>query len=107
MEIKTRKGNNPELLMDWNGHPVQCFPAGGETLKINAGDKVTMKSSLIRVANISALNIGYLKINSTTVADQGMPILPYSAEMFSVVPGDVYTVITEDLYITFIRDGNA
>lgn len=107
MEIESRKGRNPELLMDWNGHPVQCFPLGGDTVEVTTGSTFKTKSTLVRVANIDPTNIVYLKLSSLGVADPGVPILSNTSEMFSVRLGEIYEVTGASLFVTFIRDRNA
>ena len=104
MNIDSKKGRNPELLTDWNGHAVQCFPLGGDTLEVAAATTFIPKSSLIRVANISSTTISYLRKSSLPAEDVGTPILCNSAEMFSVVPGEVYEVLTTKVFVTFIRN---
>ena len=104
MNINRVKGRNPELLMDYNGHPVQCFPLGGETVEVAAAASFIPKSSLIRVANISSTTIAYLKRLGLEIGDPGTPVLCNSAEMFTVIPGEIYEVLTTKVFVTCIRD---
>jgi len=104
MDIESRKGNNPELLVDFNGHAVQCFPLGGETITVTTAGIFKPKTSLIRVANISADTAAFIKREGLEVADPGTPIKPLSAEMFSVIPGEIYSVVSGTVYITYIRN---
>lgn len=104
MDINSRKGRNPELLMDWNGHPVQCFPLGGDTEEVIVNATFVAKSSLIRVVNKSLTDIAFLKRSGLGETDPGTPIVPNFPEMFSVIPGEIYTALTANIYVTHIRE---
>ncbi len=104
MEINKVKGRNPELLIDWNGSPVQCFPLGGDTEEVAINGTFVPKSSLIRVVNKSTSDIGFLKRSGLTETDPGTPIVPGVPEMFYVIPGEVYTVLVAAAYVTYIRE---
>lgn len=106
MEINKSKGRNPELLMDWNGNPVQCFPLGGDTEEVAINATFIPKSSLIRVVNKSTTDIAFLKRSGLLLADPGTPIVPNHPEMFYVIPGEIYTVLTAAVYVTYIRERN-
>jgi len=104
MEIETKKGRNPELLTDWNGHAVQCFPLGGETVLVAAASSFITKSALIRVTNTSLADTGFIRRGLLGGDDPGAPIPVATSEVFAVYPGEMYEVIGSGLYITFIRD---
>lgn len=106
MEINTKKGRNPELLTDWNGHAVQCFPLGGETFEVQINETFSPESSLIRVVNKSTTDIAFLKREGLPVTDLGTPIPIGNPEMFYVTPGEIYTVTGADVYVTIIRNRN-
>jgi len=104
MDYQKNKGRNPELLTDWNGHAVQCFPLGGDTIEVAPSGIFKPKSSLIRVVNKSSTAIAFLKREQLEVADPGTPLPPYHTEMFYVIPGEIYTVTGANVYVTYIRD---
>lgn len=106
MEINKVKGRNPELLVDYNGNPVQCFPLGGETVEVAINGTFIPESSLIRVVSKSTTEMGFIKRNGLPELDPGTPIVPGKSELFKVIPGEIYTVLSVALYITIIRDSN-
>lgn len=106
MDINKVKGRSPELLVDWNGNAVQCFPLGGETDKITAPSSFVTKSTLIRIAN-DTTTTAFVKRSDSTTNDTGIPILPNTANMFSVLLGEIYNVTGSNIHVTFIRDRDA
>lgn len=106
MDINKVKGRNPELLVDYNGNPVQCFPLGGETVEVAINGTFIPESSLIRVVSKSTTEIGFIKRNDLPLADPGTPIVPGRSEMFKVIPGEIYTVLSVAIYVTIIRNSD-
>lgn len=107
MEVFKSKKRNPELLTDWNGHAVQCFFLGGETLLVNQNNSFEALSTLIRVSNVSSSAVVFLKRSGLGGSDPGTPLMPYTSEVFYVLPGEIYTILGANAYVTFIRDRDA
>ena len=110
-----RKKNQPELLVDWNGNAVQhAWVLGGKTIEVTANNDFVCESTLMRVCNagtevafIKLKNADYSEIPNPNagLSDQGIPILPGTAEMVAVFnEGQVYSVSGENLYVTFMYD---
>lgn len=104
MDHQKGKGRNPELLTDRNGHAVQCFPLGGDTIEVAPASTFKPKSALIRVVNKSSSDMAFIKREQLEAGDPGTPLSPYQTEMFYVIPGEIYTVTGANVYVTFIRD---
>lgn len=101
MDNKRFVGNNPELLLDYNGVGVQSFFIGGTTVKLDTTvrNSVKAENSLIRICN-PGIEKASLQING----ENQMTILSNSKEVVACMKGDILTVIEGTLEITFFRD---
>lgn len=95
------KGRNPELVQDWNGHPIQIFTLGGETISVS-NSSFSAKSCVIRVHNPSAAK-SVLKLSTLESGDLGTSIGAGQTETFGCLVGDIFAV-TGTVEVTFIRD---
>lgn len=109
------KKNQPELLVDWNGNPVQhAWMMGGKTIQVAAGETFTCESTLMRVCNVTG-EIAHIKLvgadysqfrnPNTGKDDEGLPIMPNSCEVVGVFnSGQVYEVVEGTIEVTFVFD---
>lgn len=106
MEVKNVKGNNPELLVDFNGNAVQAWPLGGRTIPANPAQKLIAKSSLIRISNPSDTLVYLFRLvqGRQISGDMGFPIFPKSSEYFACEIGDEFSIKGAELFVTFLRE---
>jgi len=110
----TLKKNQPELLVDFNGNPVQkAWILGGKTNTITTGNSFICESTLVRICNsgntlvrLKLKNADYSKLpKSNSTSDVGLPILPGTCEFFGVwAEGQEYEVTGGSVDITFCYD---
>ena len=116
MDRNKNKGNVPEMLVDYNGNPVQAaWMLGGKTLTIADGSTFIGESTLMRLCNtgesvirVKLANADYTKVPSRNQgADVGVPILPKTAIMVGIYnKGQIYEVSGGSLDVTFVYDRN-
>lgn len=106
MEVKNVKGNNPELLVDFNGNAVQAWFLGGRTVTVTPAQRLIAKSSLIRICNPSdgPAYLFRLVQGRQISGDMGFPILPKSSEYFACEIGDEFSIKGVELFATFLRE---
>lgn len=112
---KSLQRNQPMLLVDFNGNPVQkAWMLGGKTITVAKTNSFVCETTLMRVCN-SGSTVARLKLAGADYSeiptpsgqgtDVGFPILPGTAifvGVFSV--GQVYEVTGEDVDVTFCFD---
>lgn len=109
MTTDLSKKNMPELLTDWNGHPVQAWILGGRTITISGG-QFACESTLMRLCNTGS-SVARIKLAGAAWdklvrdgGDVGMPILPNESIVVGVMKaGQVYEV-EGTLDVTFFYD---
>lgn len=109
MTTDLSKKNMPELLTDWNGHPVQAWILGGRTITISRG-QFACESTLMRLCNTGS-SVARIKLAGAAWdklvkdgGDVGMPILPNESIVVGVMKaGQVYEV-EGTLDVTFFYD---
>lgn len=106
------KGNNPELIVDWNGNAIQAWTLGGKTITVVSGDDFKCESTLMRICNtgttltrLKLKDAAYSELQPSTTGDVGTPVLPNSCVMVGVYElGQVYSIEGGSVDITFIMD---
>ena len=108
------KGRQPELLVDFNGNPVQrAWMMGGKTIEVTDGSTFVCESTLMRICNLGegVVNLTYEGADyssipsSNTGSDKGLPLLPMTCEIFSVYhEGACFSVSGGDIQVTFVFD---
>lgn len=116
MNRNKNKGNAPEMLVDYNGSPVQdAWMMGGKTLTIASGSTFICESTLMRLCNsgssvvrVKLAYADYTKVPSRNKGeDAGLPILPGTAIMVGIhEKGQEYEVVGGSLDVTFVYDRN-
>lgn len=102
MNAKDFVSNKPEMLIDYNGHAMQLFCVGGESIFLGK-DPIRVKTSVFRVCNNNPSS-AILDINGNTIT-----ILGNHCHVFSCMIGDRISCPSSEftdqfLEIVFWRD---
>lgn len=113
--MNSLKNNQPELLSDFNGNPVQgAWMLGGKTIEVLDNGSFVAESTLMRICNpgtalvkLKLQNVDYSQLPYKTngQTDEGTPILPGTTCIYGVyLSGQEYSVEGGDIYVSFVYD---